>query len=137
MSILLEIICCNHSVARKFKVVAQLTFTGLTFSSLVEWWEGGVEHAIPCSVSWHSGGLLVLAQPTAGLRTMVTAGQHTWSGAASPGTPQGRLLLSIRESTLRQTLSSSYATVIIFSFGKLDAIYSKPALRNPNTDTEV
>lgn len=134
VSTILKIICCNHSVPLKFKVVAQLTFTRLHFSSLVEWWEGGVEHAIPCTVSWLSVGFLVLAQPTAEPGMMVTAGQHTWAGAASPGTPQGPLLLRSREGTLRQVLSSNHATVIIFSFRKLDAIYLKPALLNPNTD---
>lgn len=134
LSIVLKIMCCNHSAALKFKVVVQLTFIQWNFSSLVEWWEECVEQAIPCTVSWRSVGVLVLAQPTAEPRVMRTVGQHTWSGAASPGPPQGPLLLSSRDVTLRQILSSSYGTVILFSFGKLEAIYSKLALLNPNTD---
>lgn len=134
LSTVLKIMCYNHSAALKFKVVVQLTFTQRNFSSLVEWWEECVEQAIPCTVSWHSVGLLVLAQPTAEPRAVLTVGQHTWSGAASPGPPQGPLLLSSRDVTLRQILSSSYVTVILFSFGKVDAIYLKPALLNPNTD---
>lgn len=86
------------------------------------------------TVGWHSVGLVALAQPTAEPGTMVTAGQHTWSGAASPGPPQGPLLLSSRGVTLRQILSSSYATVVPFSFGKLDAMYLKPVFLNTSTD---
>lgn len=58
--IISKITCCYHSVSLKFKVVEQLTFTQLNFSSLVEWWEEGVEHAIPALSagtpwdSWHS-----------------------------------------------------------------------------------
>lgn len=93
-----------------------------------------MEQAIPCTVSWHSVALLALAQPTAEPRVMLTVGQHTWSRAALPGPPQGSLLLSSRDVTLRQILSSSYATLILISFGELDLIYLKPALLNPNTD---
>lgn len=89
-SIILKISCCNHSVALIFKVVVQLTFTQLNFSSLVQWWEECVEQAIPCPVRWHSVGLLALAQPRAEPRTMVAVGQHmvwgSFTGATS-GSP--------------------------------------------------